>query len=329
MADDRKNNEALVTNNDAESFHLSPSGKRAVVAVQGDLFTIATDRGDIHRLTSTPGIRERSPTWSPDGKWIAYVADSTGEEQIYLTDEKAAAPKQITNTKSLKGQIIWSPDSKALLFTDSSKKLFKYAVAQGETKELAKGDVISFGGNAIVTPAWSPDSKWVSFTKEGPNLMPHVYLVSAEGGPEKRLLPDADSYSDGNAVWTGDGKHIVFVGGMDIANIGQALRGNEQIFAVTLTREDKDPSDRNIDSEEQAQTADRQGRRGAGRRPEGAAPADVPAETPRSNAAPVEVKIDLDHIGRRVRQLTRTGDNIGGMTLSPDGRTVVFATRGT
>jgi tricorn protease len=314
-ADDRENNnEAVVTSNEAEAFNLSPSARRAVITVQGDLFTIATDRGDVRRLTSTPGVRERNPVWSLDGKWIAYIGDATGEEQIYLIDEKGSKPKQITNSSSLKGQVVWSPNSKALLFTDSSKRLFKYDVAQGETKVLAQGEVISFGGNAINTPAWSPDSKWVSYTKEGANLMPHVYIVAAEGGPERRLT-DADSVSDGQANWAGDGKHIVYVGGMDIANIGQAGRGSEQIYAAALTKEEKDPSDRSIDSEEQAQAA---GRPPAGRRTDGAA----------GEARP-EVKLDLEHIARRTRQLTRSGDNVGGLSVSPDGRTVVFATRGT
>ena len=326
VADDRENNtEALVTNNEAESYHLSPSGKRAVVAVQGDLFTIATDRGDVHRLTSTPGVREHNPTWSPDGKWIAYISDATGEEQIYLTDEKGSHAKQITGNNSIKNQLIWAPDSKSLLFTDSEKKLYKYGVAQGDTKVLATGEVISFGGNAIGSPAWSPDSKWVSYTKEAANLMAHVYLVPADGGAERRLT-DADSFSDGNAIWTGDGKHIVYVGGMDGGNIGQAGRANEQIYVVSLSREDKDPTDRSIDSEEQAQASEGQGRAGAGgRRGGGPAGAGGGAMAPGT----VEVKIDLDHIERRIHQLTRAGDNIGAMTVSPDGRTVVFATRGT
>ncbi len=268
-ADDRENNnEAVVTSNEAESYHLSPSGKRAVVAVQGDLFTIATDRGDVHRLTNSPGVRERTPTWSPDGNWIAYISDATGEEQIYLIDEKGANTKQITATKSLKSQLAWSPDSKSLIFTDSGKKLYKYAVAQGDTKVLATGSVIGFGGNAIGNPAWSPDSKWISYTKEGANLMAHIYLVPADGGTERRLT-DADSFSDGNAVWSGDGKHIVYIGGMDSGNIGQAGRANDQIYVATLTKEDKDPTDRSIDSEEQAQAAERQGRpMGGGRRGE-------------------------------------------------------------
>ena len=325
-ADDRENNnEVLVTNNEAESYHLSPSGKRAVVAVEGDLFSIATDRGDVHRLTNTPGVREHNPTWSPDGKWIAYISDATGEEQIYLIDEMGAHAKQITRNNSLKSQLVWSPDSKSLLFTDSEKKLYKYGVAQGDTKVLTTGEVISFGGNAIGNPAWSPDSKWVSYTKEGANLMAHVYLVSADGGPERRLT-DADSFSDGNAVWTGDGKHIVYVGGMDGGNIGQAGRANEQIYVATLSREDKDPTDRSIDSEEQAQASEFQGRAGGGgRRGAGPAAAGGGAMAPGN----VEVKIDLDHIERRIHQLTRAGDNIGAMTVSPDGRTVVFATRGT
>jgi tricorn protease len=331
--DDKENNqETLLVNGEADSFHLSPSGKRAVISTHGELFTIATDQGDVHRLTQTPGVREMRPHWSPDGKWIAFLSDKSGREEVWICDEEGGNLKQISNLDSQKGQLAWAPDSKSILYTGSDKKLSKYDFTAGKTTVIARGEVIGFGGAAISNPQWSPDGKWISYSKAGDNLLPHVYIVPAAGGPEHRLTDD-DSYSDANALWTPDGKKIVYLSGIDVGNIGQAGRSTAQIYTVSLVPEEKDPRDKSIDSEAQAKTdRPRDRRRRFGMGPSGANRNGPGEDSPATDSKPeskVEVKIDFNRIGRRARQLTRTADIIGSMAVSPDSKTVVFTTSGT
>jgi tricorn protease len=316
--DEKENNlETLEVNSEADSFDLSPSGKRAVISTHGELFTIATDRGDVHRLMQTPDVREVQPHWSPDGKLIAFVSDKSGREEIWVCDERGQNLKQLTASATQKGQPVWSPDSQAILYTASDNGLHKYSLAAGKDNVLTRGKVVGFGGSAVSGPQWSPDGKWVSCTKSGQDLLPHVYVIPADGGAEKRITA-ADSYSESSALWTPDGKAIVYLAGTDVANIGQTGRSTAQIFLVTLTHQDKEPGETDVDSEEEAAKAERS-RPGGRPRIEG-------AEGP--GVATIEVKIDFDGITRRARQLTRTGDTISAMAFAPDSKTLVFITSG-
>ena len=117
VADSPENNlETKTITSEADAYRLSPSGKRAVITVEGELFTIATDKGDPYRLTRMPGVRHTSPEWSPDGKWIAFVSDESGREEVWMCDEHGGQKKKLSDSDSEKGQPVWSPDSKALLY---------------------------------------------------------------------------------------------------------------------------------------------------------------------------------------------------------------------
>ncbi|HEY1375388.1 MAG TPA: S41 family peptidase, partial [Gemmataceae bacterium] len=327
--DPRENNlETKTVSSEADAYHLSPSGRRAVITVEGDLFTIATDRGDSRRVTRTAGVRETSPQWSSDGKWIAFVGDQTGREEVWLTDEKGEHLKKVSDADCEKGTPVWSPDSKALLYPAGDKKLYKYTLDGEKTDVLTSGEVVEFGGMGVSRPQWSPDGKWVSYTKADTTLLPHVYLLPAAGGKERRLT-GADSYSDENALWTADGKHIVYTSGRDVGNIGSANRNNTaQIYAVSLVPEERPQSERGTDTEAEAAAApDRSGggRGPRGPRSDGEGRND---ETPARPAGKVEVKIDFDHLDRRTKQITRTADTVTGLVVSPDSRSVAFITTG-
>jgi tricorn protease len=320
IPDEKDNNlETLAVNSEADSYHLSPSGKRAIIATHGELFTIATDRGDVRRLTQTSDVREEQPHWSPDGKLIAFISDRSGNEEIWTCDEHGGNLKRLTNNSTQKSGPVWSPDSKSLLYTASDRALHRYNFAENTDVLVTRGEVIGFGSTAISNPQWSPDGKWIAFTKSGRDLLPHVYVIPATGGVEKRIT-DADTYSDSSAVWTPDGKAIVYLSGMDTGNIGQASRSTAQIFVVSLTRRDKEPGAEGIDSEEEAVRSEVGP---ASRR----SPPDRRDAGPNSRK-PVEVQIDFERMARRARQVTRSGDSVGAMAVTPDGKTLVFVTTG-
>lgn len=329
-SDDKENNvETLTIASEADSYDLSPSTKRAVISAHGELFSIATDRGDITRITESAS-RETGPQWSPDGKWIAFVSDKSGRDEVWICPPMAAAKdwKQVSNSDSQKLQIVWSPDSKSLIYTATDHKLYKYTLETAKTDVLASSPVAGFGGAAIGNPQFSPDGKWIAYTKVLNTLLPHVVVISSDGGAEHRITDDT-SYSEANAVWTPDGKKLVYLAGMDTGNIGGGGESSVQVHSVALTPEEKNPMDRGMDDEEAAAAAEAANRpAGVRRPPTGEGAGGIPGEMGAQRGR-VEVKIEWDGIARRTHQITRLSDNITSVIVSPDSKTYAFIAVGT
>ena len=113
--------------------------------------------------------------------------------------------KKITDLDNEKGALVWTPDSKSLLYTAADKKLYGYSVADGKTTVITSSDVGRIGSVSV-----SPDSKWVAFSKQDRTLRSHVYIAPIGGGEERHISDDSVLYSENNAVWTADGRYIVF-----------------------------------------------------------------------------------------------------------------------
>ncbi|MDR3700880.1 MAG: S41 family peptidase [Candidatus Sulfopaludibacter sp.] len=304
--------ELTTINNEAEGFSLSPSNKRAAVAVHGEIFTIATDRGQLQRVTETPW-KEQSPHWSPDGKYIAFVSDRSGREEIYVSDELGKNTKKLTDSDCDKLAIVWASDSKSFLWTGSDHKLRRLEIASGKEEVLASNQ----GGN-IGDPQFSPDGKWVSYSQVDNLSRSHVWLKELATGQEHEINSDQFLTSRG-AKWTPDGKKLLVLGAQGgssgIASTGG--RGSTGLYAVAFVPLEKDPLDRDINTEEQAEAADAAAPpAGRGGRGAGAAPANV------------QVKIDWNGLDRRVTRLAANSGNISMVVPSPDGRTYLFQAGG-
>ncbi len=193
-----------------ESAAISPAGKRALFDARGDIFSVPAENGFTYNLTNTQGVREMSPNWSPNGKYISYLSDATGEYEIYLLEnKKGAKAKQITsNSSAWMYEPIWSPDSKYLVFFDRTLKLKLLNVATGAIKEITKAY-----SDEIRNYKFSPDSKWITYTKNSPNTNSAIWVYNIATGQNSKLTND--TFAEHDPVFSKDGNYIFFLSNRD------------------------------------------------------------------------------------------------------------------
>ena len=192
------------------SYGLSPTGKRALIEARGDIFSVPVEKGEIRNLTRTQGIRELSPVWSPNGKQIAFYSDATGEYELYLMENSDnAEPRQITRgSAAWKHAAEWSPNSSHLVYSDRTMKLWLVDTRDGSQKVIDEATA-----DEITDYSFSPDGEWIAYSKTAPNYQTALWVYHLTSG-EKRQLTDA-SYSDGNPMFSRDGKYLFFLSNRD------------------------------------------------------------------------------------------------------------------
>ncbi len=314
IATDAKENNFTVRtfNGETDSYHLSPSTKRAVISTHGELFTIATDRGDVSRITRSYA-RDTDPAWSPDGKWIAFTSDQSGRDEIWLADVNGENARKISDSDTEKGDVAWAPDSKSLVYSASDHTLYRFDIEGGQTRV-----VTSAVASNISNPQFSPDGKWISFNRPEPGFRGHLYIVSADGGEARRVTDDT-IFSSTGARWTADGKKLIFLGDFVPGGSGNLGSNDFSLYSVSLAKDEKDPLSRDIDTEEEAVAAEREA---GARRPR---PSAGPGGSDRDK---VEVNIDWDGLSRRVTRLTRLSENVTTAVPAPDSGSYAFVTVG-
>ena len=169
---------------------LSPSAKRAVIAARGELFTVPGEKGDVRNLTNTPGVRERDPAWSPDGRWIAFLSDAGGEYELHVIGSDGSSPdRQVTRGgTTFRYPRRWSPDSKKLAFSDKTHTLWWCDVATGKLTRVDKSE-----DDDIFDFAWSGDSRWIAYSRPEVNQLRKLMLYSVAGG---QVTPVTDGMHD-------------------------------------------------------------------------------------------------------------------------------------
>lgn len=194
------------------NFEISPDGKRALFGAHGDVFTVPEKYGETRNLTQTSGIHERNSKWSPDGKWISFISDRTGEDEIFIQGQDGTQPPEqvTTGSSNYKYQPLWSPDSKKIMWSDRRQSLHFIDVA---TKSVTDVDLDSVF--EIREYSWSPDSKWIAYTRNGENRFQQVFLYSLAG---KRTYPVTENwYNSSTGTFSSDGKYLFFVSSRDFS----------------------------------------------------------------------------------------------------------------
>ncbi len=294
IADDNLSarNRIVKVGDQVTNYEIASDGKRALFGARGDVFTVPAEHGNVRNLTGTPGVHERNSKWSPDGRWISFISDKSGEDEIYImAQDGTGEPVQLTTgADTYKYQPYWSPDGKKILWSDKKQRLLFVDVATKAVTEVVKADRWE-----INQFAWSPDSRWIAYAKPEVEAMTRIYLYSVE---TKKTHEVTDGwYDSGGPAFSSDGKYLFFVSDRDFNPVYSRTEWNHaylsmsRIYFVTLAKETKSPfapkSDEVAPKEAGAEGAARDDKK-----PEASKPADV--------AAAETVKIDPDGLKDRI-----------------------------
>jgi len=301
---------------------LSPTGARAVFEARGEIITVPAEKGDPRNLTNTTGVMERDPSWSPDGKWIAYFSDESGEYALHLRDQTGMGEvKKINlgNPPSFYYSPAWSPDSKKIAYFDKRLTLWYLEIEKGAPVKIDKNpDGIN---NDVLEPVWSPDSRWIAYIRQLDNHLRAVFIYSLEGAKSTQIT---DGMSDARYTsFDKSGKYLYFTAS---TNLGPAFsfaemsnfphQSSRSVYAVVLRNDLPSPlspeSDEEKVKEEKPESANEE------KKPDAAPPAAPPAAPaaggPPQKKAPEPVRIDFEDIDQRIIPPPIPSRNFVGLT---------------
>lgn len=199
---------------------LAPDGSRLAVTARGEVFDVPVEKGVTRNITRSPGSHERGTDWSPDGKYIAWISDSTGETEIWMREAAGGEPVQMTSDNDTYIRSLqWSPDSRTILYTDRMNRINLLDVKSKKRTVAVRDAYAEFRG-----VEFSPDSKWLTYTRQAENEYDVVYLYNIADGKQ---YPVTDKWYDSSSpVFSTDGKYLVFVSARDFYPLYGALEWN-------------------------------------------------------------------------------------------------------
>ncbi|MBS1746540.1 MAG: PD40 domain-containing protein [Bacteroidetes bacterium] len=225
-----------------EGADLSPDGNRLLLIGRGDIWTLPAKTGITRDITQTSGIHERDAYWSPDGRKIAYISDSSGEDEIYIKDPVMNGTTQriTSNSDNYKFDIKWSPDGKKILWSDRKMHLYYVDVA---TKKQTLVDTSNL--SPISNYDWSPDSKWITYDKPAFEGMQRILLYNVAAATHTEVT--GYWYVSYQPVFSKDGKYLLFVSARDFnptfsnIELDAAFINMNRVYLIPLSNKTENP----------------------------------------------------------------------------------------
>lgn len=225
-----------------QNWGISPDGNRALFSARGDIFTVPASSGITRNITQSTGVHERNPAWSPNGNYIAYISDKTGENEIWVRpqDGSGQAVQLTDNADTYYYSIEWSPDSKKIAWTDKKNRLRFVHV---DNKRVTTVDTAEYW--EITNYAWSPDSKWIAYTRPEVEGMQRIWMYSVDSGDS---FPVTDKwYASSGPAFSACGRYLFFVSSRDFNPIyswtewNHAYQDMARVYMITLAKETPSP----------------------------------------------------------------------------------------
>jgi tricorn protease len=323
--------------------NISPTGVRAVFEAHGEILTVPAEKGDIRNISNSPGVADRDPAWSPDGKWIAYFSDESGEYALHLREQTGKSDVRkinLGNPPSFFYSPNWSPDSKRIAYTDKRLNLWYVELDKGTPVKVDTDAYESQGLN----PSWSPDNRWIAYTKLLKNHLRAVFVYSLDSGKFTQIT---DGMSDAEfADFDKNGKYLYFtastnigptVAGLDMSSDGKQV--TRSVYVIVLAKslpsplapesddEKIDGEKKDADSSKSDASKDEKDKEKSKDDKSKDKDADKDKEKDKDkdkkDKEPVKVAIDFDGISQRILALPLPARNYNGLFAGKTGELFV------
>lgn len=307
--------EKMDVSRNLSSVSISEKGDRFVVTARGEVFSAPVGKGVVKNLSRTPGANERGAMLSPDGQYIAYISDRSGETEIYLQDADAIEAKQLTrDSDTYIRSLAWAPDSKSLIYTDRKNRLIQLSIPDGNRKL-----VLTSASGEFSRPVFSPDSKWISYTRTETNEMSVIYVCNLE--TKKEFAVTEKWYSSNGPIFSSDGKYLIFSSSRELNPIYSNIEWNyaytnmNAMYMAILAADTPSPmlpkdgkSASSIANDSKSAPSGKDGKAASGSKEEG-----------------VSVRIDPEGIFDRIVKIPAAG---ASRVIYCDGKSIFFSGRG-
>lgn len=327
----------------ASEIAVSPNGKEVAFVMHGDVYVTSVDYQTTKQITDTPE-QERSISFSPDGRSIAYAAERGGLWQIYQSTLKnkkedlftyatAIEEEQLVKSEHTSFQPAYSPDGKSVAFLEDRTRLCAVDVKSHHVRQLMDGKYMYSYSDGDQWFEWSPDSRWLlaSYIGTGGWNNRDIALVPADGKGEIRNITNS-GYNDGNGKWVLGGKAMLFqsdrAGYRSHGSWGTEDDAYIMFFDLDayeqfrMTKEEyarwKETSKEEKKKEEKQEKDDEK---------KGKDKAKTASADPVKPEKVEPLKLDLDNCRDRVMRLTVNSSHMGDAVLTPDGATLYYQAR--
>jgi len=297
------------------SYNISPDGNRAIVESRGDLFSLPKENGVTQNLTHSSGEFERYPVWSPDGRYIAYFSDQSGEYELTIKDLKNQSVKTITKLgPGFRYNIYWSPDNKKVVFVDQTMSINLTDIATGKTEVIDHDTALFEGGLQGFKASWSIDSKYITYPLMQDNGNSAIVIYDTK--TKKSTKVTSGYFSDNSPTFDREGKYIYFTTNRAFNPIYSDFEGTwiyanaTQIAVLPLTKDLYSPLAEKNDTVAIV-LADAKKEEKGDKKEDDKSKADG-----KDDKKVTEVTIDFDKIEQRVIVLPMEGGNLGGIAAT-------------
>lgn len=303
------------------SADVSPSGARAVFGFRGEIVTVPGEKGDPRVLTGTPGANERAPAWSPDGKSIAWISDASGENELVVAPQDGHGERK---TFALGGagfydDLEWAPDGQKLSFVDNSRTLYWIELASGRVTRIDQEPL--YGVFPTLHQAWSPDSRWIAYTRIERSHFRRAYLYEVAAGRAHAITDGLSDVSE--PVFDAGGKYLYLTASTDagpfntwFSQASADIEETNALYLVVLTRDTPSPFARESD-EEGAPEKSEKSEKGED---------DAGSKEGEDDEAVPEVKIDLEGLAQRIVAFPLPAAFYSNLRAGPAGKLLYLKT---